>query len=265
MPTRKIRNVTFFGAGKLASHLALALVRLDIPILQVYNRTAEKGRRLAAQTGADYISEIANITSGADLYIFALTDSVLPEFASRLRLEGKLVVHTSGSLDMNILAPVSSHFGVFYPLQSFSHGKKTSFRDIPVCIEANDSRDELCLVRFAHLLTNEVHLVNSEKRKWLHMAAVFAGNFSNFMYTIAEELVREREIPFELLMPLIRKTVLNTRRKNLFILQTGPAVREDTNILNHHRALLHDHPAYLEIYNLISDSIIRYKKQNGKL
>jgi predicted short-subunit dehydrogenase-like oxidoreductase (DUF2520 family) len=257
--------VVFFGAGNLASHLALALVKQDISVIQVYNRTSENGIKLAAKTGADYISGIEKITPRADLYIVAVTDSILPEFTSKIRLKDKLVVHTSGSLDMNILAPVSSRNGVFYPLQTFSGKRSIGFSHIPVCIEAKYKQDQDILTDLAYLLTNDVFLITSEKRKWLHMTAVFAGNFPHFMYTIAEDLLREKNIPFDLLKPLIKQVALNAQHDNLFSLQTGPAVREDSNVLDEHRMLLDNYPDYLEIYNLLSNNIMHYKKQNGKL
>jgi len=265
VPTREICSVVFLGAGNLASHLALALVKQNLTVVQVYNRTAWKGKKLAAKTGAEYISCLDHITPDADLYILALSDSVLPEMVSKIRFRGKLVVHTSGSLDMHILRPVSSRYGVFYPLQTFSARTKRSFHHVPVCVESHLVSDQYLLDDLARKLTDTVCILNSEKRKWLHMAAVYAGNFSHFMYIIAADLLRDKDIPFDLVKPLIGQVSKNARYDRLFPYLTGPAIREDMNILDQHRALLEHNPDYLEIYNLISANIIQYKNQHGKL
>ncbi|MCK9204070.1 MAG: DUF2520 domain-containing protein [Bacteroidales bacterium] len=265
MPSYVIRNVVFIGAGRLATHLAVALTKRNVAVIQVYNWTPERGKKLAKRIGAEYISDLAKITPKADLYVFAVTDSVLPELTQKIRLKDKLVVHTSGSLDMKILESVSSRQGVFYPLQTFTGKKAIPFRNIPICIEAATTSDVDLLDRMARLLTDQVYVINSEKRKWLHMTAVFAGNFSNFMYTIAANLLREKKLPFDLVKPLIKQVALNAQHDDLFSLQTGPAVREDSNVLDQHRILLSVYPRYLEIYQLISNNIIHYKKEHGKL
>jgi len=265
VPTGEIGSVVIFGAGNLASHLAMALRKLNLNILQIYNRTDWKGKKLALKTGAEYLSRFDQITPDADLYIFALADSFLPEIVSKIRISGKLVVHTSGSHDMQILEPVSERYGVFYPLQTFISGSKRSFRKIPVCIETNRLNDLQLLTGLGQKLSGSVFLLNSEQRGWLHLASVYAGNFSHFMYVIAADLLRDKEVPFELVKPLIGQVTKNALHNRLFPYLTGPAIREDKNILERHQAQLAQNPDYLEIYNLISKSIIRYKKQHGKL
>jgi predicted short-subunit dehydrogenase-like oxidoreductase (DUF2520 family) len=260
-----IQKVVLIGAGNLATHLAVVLSEKRFRVLQVYNRSPQKGQILAATVGADYIADLGSISLNADIYILAITDSVVREVAMDIPLKNQLVVHTSGTLDMKILDGVSDNIGVFYPLQTFSSGRKIDFNDVPVCIEANSRQCEDQLAEFAIRLSANVQIVSSSNRKILHLSAVFASNFTNFMYVIAEQLLNEHQISFDLLKPLIRQTIQNAAQHDLFSFQTGPAVRGDQQVLEKHREILAAHPGYLDIYNLLSANIIKYKALHGKL
>ncbi len=249
----------------MASHLGLALVGQGIKVVEVYNRTPGTGKNLADRLDARFIADINAITRTADLYVLAVADSAITTLIGSLRLKDKLVVHTSGAVEMEILSQVSENIGVFYPLQTFAACRETGFRGIPVCLEANTEQGKQQLEDLAKKLTDIVHFVDSGNRKLLHLAAVFAANFTNFMVTVAEDLCLAQGIPFELLKPLIRQTAENISHGNVFQHQTGPAYRGDHDVLANHRALLANHPDYLEIYNLISSNIIKYKTVHGKL
>jgi predicted short-subunit dehydrogenase-like oxidoreductase (DUF2520 family) len=262
---RKIQNIVLIGAGNLATNLGVALHELKFNVAQVYNRTPEKGKALAARIGADYTEETEAIILNADIYILAVTDSVIEEVAMKLPLKDQLVVHTAGTIDMNILAHVSENIGVFYPVQTFPGKSRINFTEVPICLEANSPHVETHLAEFANKLSKNVHFLDSSNRKILHLSAVFASNFTNFMNVLAEDLLNDYEIPFDLLKPIIRQTGKNARRNRLFRYQTGPAVRGDNLVLQKHRDLLAAYPEYLELYNLISDNIIKYKALHGKL
>jgi len=260
-----IRNIIVLGAGNVAAHLTEALVRKGFSITQLYNLSEERGKKLALKVKADYIGSPDKLDSSADLYILAVSDEAISALASRLHVDSGIVVHTSGSKGMEILRPFFSRRGVFYPLQTFRKEREISFASIPICVEASDRTDENILLDLAGQLSSSIHLINSDQRRILHMTAVFAGNFTNFMYSIAEDLLRKHDIPFDLLKPLIRQTAENIEHPDLLSLQTGPAVREDSEIMEAHRALLTDHDLYKEIYDLISKSIIQQKKEHDKL
>jgi predicted short-subunit dehydrogenase-like oxidoreductase (DUF2520 family) len=263
--TGQISKIVIIGAGRLASHLGLAFFNQGLKIIQVCNRSPENGKRLADRVGASFTDDIGGIISHADLYMLAVSDSVLAELASRLYLKDRLVVHASGTMDMAVLSPISANIGVFYPVQTFSQNRRIDFRKIPICIEGNSKATEQQLADLAKKLTQKVHYLGSEKRQVLHLGAVFAANFTNFMYSVTEELLRYHEIPLSLLGPLVLQTARNIEQGNLFQCQTGPAVRGDIKVLEMHRELLSDHPDYLEIYNLITKNIIKYKSLHGKL
>lgn len=259
---QKIKNVVVIGAGNLATHLALALHRKGINVIQVLNRSREAGERLARRVSAGFNNDLGGADFGADLYILAVSDSAIEEVARNLKLKDQLLVHTSGSVGMASLSGASSNLGVFYPLQTFSKDRRINFSNIPVCIEANRSENEEKLLQLARLISKKAVLINSEQRKVLHMTAVFAGNFSSFMYTIAEDLLKKHGVPFGLLKPLIQQTAATAKHDDVFSRQTGPAVRGDTKIMDEHLEMLARHGAYMEIYDLISKSIIKHKSRN---
>lgn len=259
------KNIVLIGAGRLATQLGLAFADKGMLISQIYNRNSERGKALAKKINATYISALSEIHTDADLYILCISDNAISEVAAGIRLPGKCVVHTSGSVSMDVLCSVSSRRGVFYPLQTFSHFYQADFQDIPVCVEANHKKDEKVLLEIGKMISNRVYPIHEEERRVLHLAAVFANNFTNFMYTLAGALLQERKIPIELLRPLIRQTALNAEYENPFLHQSGPAVRDDHKVIQQHLDMLDDYPAYREIYKLISQNIIQFKKKDGKL
>jgi predicted short-subunit dehydrogenase-like oxidoreductase (DUF2520 family) len=261
----KIQKIVLLGAGRLATHLGRAFFNHGMTVVQVYNRTPETGKRLAGRMGATFTSDIHEIKPDADLYLLAVSDSILESLAISFRLNGKLVVHTSGTMAMDVLAPISSDIGVFYPVQTFSQHRRIDFRKVPVCVEGNSPGAEQALADLAKQLTQSVCFLSSEKRRLLHLAAVYASNFTNFLYAVSEDLILAHDIPFDLLKPLISQTSRNVRHGNLMQFQTGPAMRGDGKVLEQHRELLSAYPDYLEIYDLITKNIIKYKSLHGKL
>jgi predicted short-subunit dehydrogenase-like oxidoreductase (DUF2520 family) len=262
---QKIQNVVIIGAGNLATHLALALHRKGVNVVQVINRSRTAGERLARKVHAKYQPVFSEADLNADLFILAVSDAAIGEVAMQLGLEEQLLVHTSGSVGMEALSGASVNIGVFYPLQTFSKNSRINFSNIPVCIEANNLENEENLVQLGRLVSKKVQLLSSTQREVLHMTAVFAGNFSSFMYTIAEDLLKKYNIPFGLLKPLIRQTAATANHEGVFSRQTGPAVREDTRIMDEHLGMLENHGIYKEIYDLISKSIIKHKNRNDEL
>jgi len=156
---------------------------------------------------------------------------------------------------MDIFAPYTSRYGVFYPLQTFSKDRTVSFDHIPVFIEANNPEDEQLLKQIGNQLSDTVIPLNSEKRKYLHLAAVFACNFTNHLYAQASDILEKQEIPREMLFPLIQETVDKIKQMHPRDAQTGPAVRYDQNIMQNHLNLLKEDMQKEEIYKLLSQSI----------
>lgn len=252
-------KIVFIGAGNLASNLAKAFFDQQIKIAQIYSRTEDSARTLAEIVEADYTTTIENIITDADIYIVALKDDALTELMPRIIAgkENALMAHTSGSLPISIWPDSVKRKGVLYPLQTFSKQRKVDFRNIPVFVESNNASDNALLKELAGRVTDKVCELSSEKRRQLHLAAVFANNFTNHMYALAEKLLKQSDLPFDYILPLIEETEKKVHLLSPKEAQTGPAVRYDEKIINKHLELLSNEPEMQDIYQLISKSIHR--------
>lgn len=253
-----IHSVVLIGAGRVATQLGLTFVRHQIPVLQVYSRTAASASALAKTTGSDFTDDLSNLNQQADLYIISVADDSISQIVNQLNLKNKTVVHTSGSVPLEILAPVSSSYGVFYPLNTFSKDKAIDLAKTPFCIEANDPQTEHNLLQLARLISIDVRLINSQQRAVIHLAAVFACNFTNFMMVNADEILRNQGISHNILLPLINETISKLSAISPKEAQTGPALRNDREIIKKHLEMLATDPDKKMLYQLISEQIQTY-------
>ena len=251
-------KVVCLGAGNLATHLSLTLQKKGFPIAQVYSRSDASARTLGEKLQTEYTTDLSRIILNASVYIFSVTDSALEEVLQNLPPLSGLLIHTAGGIPMDIFASYASRYGVFYPLQTFSKDRPVAFDHIPIFIEANNSRDEALLKEIGHCLSDSVIPMPSEKRKYLHLAAVFACNFSNHLYAQASDILAKQGIPREVLLPIIRETADKIKQMNPRDAQTGPAVRCDRNVMDKQIALLQGDSQKEEIYELLSRSILHF-------
>ena len=174
-------------------------------------------------------------------------------------VEGKreeaLMVHTAGSIPMNVWEGHVWHYGVFYPMQTFSKQREVDFKEIPFFIEASSTEDAAFLKAIASTLSNRVYDADSEQRKSLHLAAVFTCNFTNHMYALAAELLKKYNLPFDVMLPLIDETARKVHELEPKAAQTGPAIRYDENVIGNHLRMLADDPGMQQLYELLSRSI----------
>jgi len=254
-------KIVIIGAGNLATHLSVALQNFGYEILQVYSRTEESAKQLAIKLEVGYTTSINNILPNADFYFVALKDSAINEVLSQIDFQNKLLVHCSGSLHLSVLKEYSENTGVLYPLQTFSKKRLVNFKAIPVFVEANTESNEQKLLAVANHISDKVTHLNSENRKALHIAAVFACNFANHMYSLAAQFLESKEIDFEVLRPLILETAEKVQELQPKDAQTGPAIRFDENIINAHLNELKDKPDLQELYNSISKSIFEHHQE----
>lgn len=252
-------NIVLIGAGNVATHLGLALTASGHKIVQVYSRTEETARQLADKLSATFTTDINSISGDADIYIIAVKDEAIEDIANQINVSGKLIVHTSGSISMDVLKNASENYGVLYPLQTFSKNTEINFKTVPICIEANTELNENSLLSLARDISDNVHLINSQQRKLLHLAAVFACNFSNHMYSIAGDILKKENLAFDMLKPLIMETARKIENNSPGDVQTGPAIREDQEIMDEHLEYLSGSSTYRELYKLISNSIKKTK------
>lgn len=253
-------RIVLVGAGNMATQLALALSNKGCRILQVYSRTIDSARQLAGRVGNNtlYTNYIADIVTDADLYIFSLSDNVLPDVIEQMQPNDALWVHTAGSMPMDVFAAKCARYGVLYPMQTVNKDRVIDWSDVPVFVEASNETDTQYLVQLSQRLSKNVSRSNSQQRQSLHLAAVFACNFTNHMYAIAEKLLQEQGLEFDVMKHLIRETEHKAESISPIDGQTGPAVRNDVNVMNKHLALLGNTPEG-ELYRLISKNIMQYK------
>ena len=247
-------KIVFIGAGNLATRLSQEMHRAGLNVVQVYSRTRESAEALGRRLGCGWTLDPDAILPDADLYVFSLKDAVLPELISRVKPNDALWVHTAGSIPMDIFAGHVSRYGVLYPLQTFSKQRGTDFSSIPFFLEATREEDLNILRKIARSLTSDIRTLSSDKRKSLHLAAVFACNFTNHMYALAARLLEEQDIPFEVLLPLIDETAAKVHGLSPREAQTGPAVRYDENVIGKHLDMLSD-TDMKELYRLLSRNI----------
>jgi len=249
-------KIVLIGAGNVATLLGTSLQEKNFQIVQVYNRTLSAVETLGEKLQTNFTDQLQHIVSDADLYVFSVKDAALPLLLKEFPANNGLWVHTSGSVPMNVFADsAATRYGVFYPLQTFSKSREISFDHIPVFIEANNSADQQLLEQTALSLSDKVIPLSSEKRKHLHLAAVFANNFTNHLYDIAAQILKDQEIDWEVLLPLIEETAAKVRTLSPKEAQTGPAVRCDLPIIEKHLDMLNDDPKKQAIYRMLSEGI----------
>jgi predicted short-subunit dehydrogenase-like oxidoreductase (DUF2520 family) len=250
-----IEKVSILGAGKVAGALATSLRQAGISIEEIYCRTPEKAAALAQRVSARFVTDINQLSQNADLYIISVSDSAIEHIASAPALQGKFIVHTAGSVNMEVLRPFSNKIGIFYPLQTFSAGREIDMSVVPFCLEASSDEYFQALKVLAEKVSNAVYEVNSQQRKQLHLAAVFANNFGNHMVTLASLLLDKYQLPSHMLRPLVAETAAKLQSMTAVEAQTGPALRGDKKTMTEHLLMLQEMPLMQKIYTFVSESI----------
>lgn len=255
-------SIVLIGAGNVATHLGKAFHEAGCRIRMVYSRTKESARILAESIGCPYTTNITSIDNEADIYIVSLKDSVLDHILPELvKCNSKaLFVHTAGSVSIDIWKGLTHRYGVLYPMQTFSKQRDINFDNVHFFIEANTEEDTELLIKTASLISRHIFKASSEQRKYLHISAVFACNFANHMYSICEHLLTSHGLPFSAMLPLIDETAEKVHHLSPVSAQTGPAQRDDHNIMNNHLSLLKDEPEIAELYLRISENIHNYQR-----
>lgn len=256
-------KIVLLGAGNVGTQMGLALLNAGHTIVEVFSQTQENAESLANKLKAKANSNFDHINKEADLYILCVNDDVADLMAAHLKLENKIIVHTSGTLPLAILSNSSNSFGTFYPLQSLSKTKSIDFKkEVPLCIEANDDTTLKTVEKLAKSISDNVSVVNSEHRLYLHLAAVIVNNFSNYLYSVAEKILKDQDLSFELLYPLIKETAEKIKNHSPKEMQTGPAIRNDVQTMQKHLALLEKYREIQSLYKQISYSISEPKRLN---
>lgn len=249
-------KIVCIGSGNVATHMAIAFKEVGAEIIQVWSPNAQHAEILAALTQSEAIHNWADLDRTADCYLIAVRDDAIAAVAGQLTGLKGIVVHTSGATAMDVLSAAGKGYGVLYPLQTFSKTTAIDLKKVPLCIEADSAETLDKLSAIAHLISPLVSAVSTEQRSVLHVAAVFACNFSNHLYHLSHTILAQHQLDFALLKPLIMETALKIQTSDPLNVQTGPAVRGDEKTMARHLSLLKGSPELQAIYEILSKSII---------
>lgn len=250
-------KIVLLGAGNVAFQLSSILSEKQQHIIQIYNRNIEHARQLVQVHNIDCTNQINDIKLDADIYIMCIADDSIAELASKLsaHLRNKLVVHTSGASDSILLEPYFDHFGVFYPLQTFTKSFRPDFNKIPILITGNSASSIEILSFLASIISTKWSIIDDKQRLFYHLSAVIANNFTNHLFAKSFQLLKEHDLAFDMLLPLIEETVRKIHFVDPATVQTGPAKRGDIHTIQSHLDLISDNPELVKIYKDISLSI----------
>ena len=234
-------RIVLIGRGRLAMNLEHALLSAGHEVASINSRTLEA------------------LPLEADVYIVAVKDAALADVirAATKGRESQLFVHTAGSMPMDIFKGLTVHYGVFYPMQTFSKERLVDFNDISVFLETNDAVSMERLKMLSTTLTTHIYELDSEGRKHLHLAAVIACNFVNHCYALSAEVLAAKGLPFSVMLPLVDETAQKVHELAPREAQTGPAVRGDQNVMQMQANMLAGNPAVKQIYEALSNDIQR--------
>lgn len=265
-------NVSIIGTGNLAWHLARIFEKTEIHVSEVFGREISKAILLSDDLyDAEATDELDFSESNSQIFFLCVSDDAIEEVCSKILLpENSILVHTSGAKPMDLIIntleiyhDLKVNAGVFYPLMTFTKGKSVDFSEIPICIEAENKETEEVLIGLGKLISKEIFLINSEERAVLHVSAVFACNFTNHLWALSKEILESEDLEFDMLKPLIKETFKKAMAaKHPADVQTGPAIRKDSDTLKSHLAYLADDEDLEKVYKTMSNSIRDWHK-NG--
>ena len=249
-------RVVIIGSGNVASVLGRLIKQNGHEIVQIISRNACNAKTLADELQCPFSDNNNAVDLGAELYLVAVNDGALYELNKSFHLGNKLILHTAGSVPIDILKDISLNYGVLYPLQSLR--KEMDYpTDIPFLIDGNTEETITLTEDFARTISGTVAKASDEERLKLHVAAVIVSNFTNHLYALAEEFCTKEKIDFKLLAPLIKETAQRVETHSPATVQTGPALRNDIFTLDKHLRLLSNHPKLKYIYLKLTDSIMK--------
>lgn len=259
MNKEAISEVILIGTGNLAWHLAYAFNDAGIKILQIAGRNEKAAKEIAELYNTNFTTNIKNLYhSETAVYFIAVKDNAIGEVASIISQPGRKIVHCAGGVSINMLPDNKNNDrGVFYPMLSFNKNVSVNFSSAIICVDSNHEQFKMQLTKLANCLSRNVYQLTDEQRLSLNLAAVWVNNFSNHLYAIADELLEEQGLHFQMLIPLIENTVSKITSHRPSETQTGPAKRNDDEVLKKHLALLSSHEDYSQLYKMLSESIIK--------
>ncbi|MGL5273532.1 MAG: Rossmann-like and DUF2520 domain-containing protein [Phocaeicola sp.] len=256
-------RIVLIGAGNVATHLGKVLQEVGHQVVQVYSYTKASAETLGNILQTPYTTSLEEVCRDADLYILSVKDAALAELIPQL-VKGRdqaCFAHTAGSLSINLFEGYATRYGVFYPMQTFSKERAVDFQTVSLFIEGSTPQITTELKALASQISPLVYEASSAQRAYLHIAAVFACNFTNHMYSLCASVLEQHQLPFHAMLPLIDETARKVHHLAPEKGQTGPAVRGDWNVVNKHIDMLSEQPELQAIYKQLSDSIYALKRK----
>jgi len=248
-------KIALIGSGNVATVLGRMIKKNNHQVLQVISRDLDNAKLLAEELDASFTDFSGKPDLNADIFILAIADQALEHFLTGFGMGSKLVVHTAGSVSIDVLKKYSTNYGVLYPLQSLRK-EMENIPSIPFLIDGNSDEVVELIAGFANSISHSVKRTGDEERVKLHAAAVIVSNFTNHLYAIAEDFCQKENIDFGLLKPLILETALRIQHVSPAKVQTGPAVRKDILTMDKHLRLFTAHPKLRTTYLRLTDSIM---------
>lgn len=247
-------KIVIIGSGNMAWFLAR---RLQSPFVveQIYSPNREHAAALANSLNVPFVCKEDEVLTNADIYILAIKDDVVHKLSQSFRRPNALIMHTAGSISLQDIVSISSHVACIWPMFSIHKNELPSHRQIPLILQSAIKEDLPIVQQMAQLISDELFILDDEQKKWAHLAAVFANNFTNHIVGIGQEILKQHQIPENLILPILRNTIDKLQNQSAFQIQTGPAIRRDLQTLNTHEHMLLDYPAWRNLYEALSQSI----------
>jgi predicted short-subunit dehydrogenase-like oxidoreductase (DUF2520 family) len=248
-------KVSIIGAGNVATHLGQRFFDCKISLVNVFSRDYLKAQQLAKRVEAIPVNQLSDLSDEADIFIIAVKDDAIRLVAEQILFQNKLVVHTSGATPSTVFEKAFERYGIFYPLQTFSVGQPVNFETLPICVDANSVEDLKLLEDLGKLICPNIYKIDDKERAILHVCAVMVNNFTNHLYSIANDVLDRENISMNILKPLIQETVNKIQSNSPKEMQTGPAARKDSQTIKEHLDFLEKYPNYQMMYRMMSESI----------
>lgn len=255
-------KVVIVGTGNVAAVLGRKMKEGGAEIVQVAGRNRVKGQEISDHLLSAYTDNLQNISMQADLYVVAVSDAAIASVAAALNIQGKIIVHTAGSVPKDVLNTGRNSYGVIYPLQTLSN-VKTTLPVVPVLVDGETNETLEKLISFCVMWADNVQVANDDQRLKMHIAAVLSTNFTNHLYALSEQLCGEEALDFKLLQPLITETMNRLSGFSPRQVQTGPARRRDLKTIELHLRSLEQQPRLYSIYKTMTESILEMYSKEG--
>ena len=249
-------NFSIIGTGNMAHFLAGELSAAGHNLIGIWGRNTIAANKIAIQYSTLVYSSLQDIKDKEGHFCFmAVKDTAITEIAAQLSFKHTTLIHTAGASSLQLLGKQTIHSGIFWPVYSILGDNLKAIKNIPVAIQGNKPQVENDILDIAKSITDKAFIANDVQRAHLHLAAVFANNFSNHLMAVAQEICMKQHLSFDYLQPIVEQTFERLKTEPAKNLQTGPAIRDDKMTMQKHIDLLKSNTEWALIYQSLSNSI----------